>query len=345
MAAYRAYGALGSDTGGSVRLPASYCGVVGFKPTYGQVSRWGLIAYASSLDTVGVLARRVGDCRAVYRVIAGPDAKDSTCLPSSPRTPLPSPPPSLSSLRVGVPLEANVAELSDEMRQAWLSTIDALRDAGATVVTVSLPHTSVALSAYYILAPAEASSNLARYDGIRYGHSASPPSPSPPSPSSSGPPRQSLHSMIAANRGEGFGPEVQRRILLGTFVLSSAAYSTYFVKAQQVRQLIADDYARVLGGEGGVDVLLTPTAVGCAPTLEEVREGGLRGWVNDVMTVGVSLAGLPAVSVPVGVGRSSGLPLGMQVIGRWREDERLLDVAELLEQLMRSKTGHVIAPP
>ena len=339
VAAYRAYAALGSDTGGSVRLPAAYCGVVGFKPTYGQVSRWGLLAYASSLDTVGVIARTVKDCRAVYRVIAGPDEKDSTCLPASPPRP-PSSPPSLSSLTVGVPVEANVSELSDEMRHAWMATVAALQEAGCNVVSVSLPHTSVALSAYYILAPAEASSNLARYDGVRYGHSASPPS-SPSTPSSSpsiGLPKQSLQALYTANRGAGFGPEVQRRILLGTFVLSSAAYSSYFVHAQQVRQLIADDYARVWSA--GVDCVLTPTAVGCAPTLEEVGEGGLRGWVNDVMTVGVSLAGLPAVSVPVVMGERSGLPLGMQVVGRWMEDERLLDVAERVEQLMQSKTGY-----
>ena len=345
VSAYHCYAALGSDTGGSVRLPAAYCGCVGFKPTYGAVSRYGLVSYASSMDCVGVMARNVTDVRAVWDVIKGRDEHDATSIDTVP--PSSAPLADLTGVVVGVPLEYNVAELSDEARNAWREAIAAAEQAGATVVTVSLPHAHLALPVYYILATAEASSNLARYDGVRYGHThdTSKSDTYPVAAGSTGPAKESLASMYAQNRIEGFGFEVQRRILLGTFTLSSDAYSEYYEHAQRLRGLIAADYSALF--EQSVDALLLPSSISAAPTLQKLRdresgggEGLVAGWSDDVMTVGVSLAGLPALSVPAQMGETSRLPLGVQLVGRWREDERLLDVATVLEQAMQRQTGY-----
>ena len=345
VSAYHCYAALGSDTGGSVRLPAAYCGCVGFKPTYGAVSRYGLVSYASSMDCVGMIARRVADVQAVWDVIKGVDEHDATSIDIVPpsRTPL----ADLSGVVVGVPVEYNIQELSDEMRSAWRDAIATAQRAGATVVTVSLPHAHLALPVYYILATAEASSNLARYDGVRYGHTHSSENSDTYTlaAGTTGPAKESLASMYAQNRSEGFGFEVQRRILLGTFTLSSDAYSAYYEHAQRLRGVIAADYSALF--EQLVDALLLPSSISAAPSLQQLydRESGggeglVAGWSDDVMTVGVSLAGLPALSVPAGVGEKSGLPLGVQLVGRWREDERLLDVAMVLEKSMQQQMGH-----
>ena len=347
VAAHHCYAALGSDTGGSVRLPAAYCGCVGFKPTYGAVSRYGLVSYASSMDCVGVMARSVADVRAVWDVIKGRDEHDPTSVDALPASTTPL--TDLSGITIGVPLEHNVEELSDEMRNAWRAAIAAAQRAGATVVSVSLPHAHLALPVYYILATAEASSNLARYDGVRYGHThATQPSDTATlAAGASGPAKESLASLYAQNRSEGFGFEVQRRILLGTFAMSSDAYSAYYEHAQRLRGLVAADYGALF--EQSVDALLLPASIAAAPTLQQLREresgggeGAVAAWSDDVMTVGVSLAGLPALSVPVQTGETSRLPLAVQLVGRWRDDERLLSVAAALEQAMPRRLAETI---
>ena len=348
VSAYHCYAALGSDTGGSVRLPAAYCGCVGFKPTYGAVSRYGLVSYASSMDCVGVMARKVADVRAVWDIIKGRDEHDATSIDTLP--PSSAPLGSLAGVVLGVPVEYNVEELSSEMRSAWHEAIAAAQRAGATVVTVSLPHAHLALPVYYILATAEASSNLARYDGVRYGHTHNTTDADTYTIAAGvvGPAKESLASMYAQNRSEGFGFEVQRRILLGTFTMSSDAYSAYYEHAQRLRGVIAADYEALF--EQSVDALLLPSSISAAPTLQQLQqrekgggEGLVAGWSDDVMTVGASLAGLPALSVPVCRGEKSGLPLGVQLVGRWREDERLLDVASVLEQAVHERTEYQIA--
>ena len=360
VSAYHCYAALGSDTGGSVRLPAAYCGCVGFKPTYGAVSRYGLVSYASSMDCVGVMARSVSDVRTVWNTIKGIDEHDPTSITTLP--PATAPLTDLTGVVVGVPAEYNIEELSDEVRTAWREAIAAAQRAGATVVTVSLPHAHLALPVYYILATAEASSNLARYDGVRYGHSHSTAESETATLAAgvTGPAKESLASMYAHNRSEGFGFEVQRRILLGTFTLSSDAYSAYYQHAQRLRGLIATDYTNLFPH---IHTLLLPTAISAAPQLDQLQQrhtaagsssgsgsGGsaeqvVAGWSDDVMTVGVSLAGLPAISVPVCYGEESGLPLGVQLVGQWRDDERLLDIATVLERVMHQKTGYKLPLP
>ena len=342
VAAHHCYAALGSDTGGSVRLPAAYCGCVGFKPTYGAVSRYGLVSYASSMDCVGVMARSVSDVRTVWDVIKGRDEHDPTSIDTLPAL---SPPlTDLSGIVLGVPLEHNVEELSHEMRSAWREAIAAAHRAGATVVSVSLPHARLALPVYYILATAEASSNLARYDGVRYGHTHNTNNADTYTVAAgvTGPAKEPLASLYARNRSEGFGFEVQRRILLGTFTLSSDAYNAYYQHAQRLRGLIAADYTALFNQS--VDALLLPSSISAAPSLQQLHEresgggeGVVAGWSDDVMTVGVSLAGLPALSGPVRTGETSGLPLGVQLVGRWRGDERLLDLAAILEQCLPSQ--------
>jgi len=308
-------GATGTDTGGSIRQPAAFTGISGIKPTYGRCSRWGTIAFASSLDQAGPMARSVRDCAIMLEAMAGFDAKDATSLD------LPVPGwehglnPSLAGKRVGIPKEYRVDGMPAEIDTLWQQGFDWLKDAGAEIVEVSLPHTKYALPAYYIIAPAEASSNLARYDGVRYGLR--------DLPDGAG-----LQDMYAATRADGFGAEVQRRILIGTYVLSAGFYDAYYTQAQKVRALIARDFDRAWER---CDLLLTPTAPSAAFALGEKSADPLAMYLNDVFTVPSSLAGLPAMSVPGGVDKQ-GLPLGLQIIGRALDEQGVLNAGLAIEE-------------
>ncbi|WP_230483261.1 Asp-tRNA(Asn)/Glu-tRNA(Gln) amidotransferase subunit GatA [Sphingomonas sp. Leaf21] len=308
-------GATGTDTGGSIRQPAAFTGISGIKPTYGRCSRWGTIAFASSLDQAGPMARDVRDCAIMLEAMAGFDAKDATSL----KLDVPNWEAALSAdlkgKRVGVPKEYRVDGMPGEIEALWQQGIDWMRDAGAEIVEVSLPHTKYALPAYYIIAPAEASSNLARYDGVRYGLR--------DLPEGAG-----LQDMYAATRAAGFGDEVKRRILIGTYVLSAGFYDAYYTQAQKVRALIARDFERAFES---CDVLLTPTAPSAAFALGEKQADPLAMYLNDVFTVPASLAGLPAMSVPGGLDKD-GLPLGLQVIGKALDEQGVLNAALAIEQ-------------
>ncbi|KQO55505.1 Asp-tRNA(Asn)/Glu-tRNA(Gln) amidotransferase subunit GatA [Sphingomonas sp. Leaf257] len=308
-------GATGTDTGGSIRQPAAFTGISGIKPTYGRCSRWGTIAFASSLDQAGPMARDVRDCAIMLEAMAGFDAKDATSL----KLDVPNWEAALSTdlkgKKVGVPKEYRVDGMPGEIEALWQQGIDWLRDAGAEIVEVSLPHTKYALPAYYIIAPAEASSNLARYDGVRYGLR--------DLPEGAG-----LQDMYAATRAAGFGDEVKRRILIGTYVLSAGFYDAYYTQAQKVRTLIARDFERAFGE---CDVLLTPTAPSAAFALGEKQADPLAMYLNDVFTVPASLAGLPAMSVPGGLDKD-GLPLGLQIIGKPLDEQGVLNAGLAIEQ-------------
>ena len=308
-------GATGTDTGGSIRQPAAFTGISGIKPTYGRCSRWGTIAFASSLDQAGPMARDVRDCAIMLEAMAGFDAKDATSL----KLDVPNWEAALSAdlkgKRVGVPKEYRVDGMPAEIEALWQQGIDWLRDAGAEIVEVSLPHTKYALPAYYIIAPAEASSNLARYDGVRYGLR--------DLPEGAG-----LQDMYAATRAAGFGDEVKRRILIGTYVLSAGFYDAYYTQAQKVRTLIARDFERAFEQ---CDVLLTPTAPSAAFALGEKQADPLAMYLNDVFTVPASLAGLPAMSVPGGLDKD-GLPLGLQIIGKPLDEQGVLNAGLAIEQ-------------
>ena len=315
VAARIAPGATGTDTGGSIRQPAAFTGISGIKPTYGRCSRWGVIAFASSLDQAGPMARDVRDCAIMLETMAGFDAKDATSLD------LPVPQwesmldAGLKGKRVGVPKEYRVDGMPAEIEALWQQGIAWMKDAGAEVVEVSLPHTKYALPAYYIIAPAEASSNLARYDGVRYGQRDLPDG-------------ANLQQMYAATRAAGFGDEVKRRILIGTYVLSAGFYDAYYTQAQKVRTLIARDFAAVWEK---CDVLLTPTAPSAAFALGEKQADPLAMYLNDVFTVPASLAGLPAMSVPGGLD-AAGLPLGLQIIGKPLDEQGVLNAALAIEE-------------
>ncbi|KTW01204.1 glutamyl-tRNA amidotransferase [Sphingomonas yabuuchiae] len=308
-------GATGTDTGGSIRQPAAFTGISGIKPTYGRCSRWGTIAFASSLDQAGPMARDVRDCAIMLEAMAGFDAKDATSL----KLDVPNWEAALSTdlkgKRVGVPKEYRVDGMPAEIEALWQQGIDWMRDAGAEIVEVSLPHTKYALPAYYIIAPAEASSNLARYDGVRYGLR--------DLPEGAG-----LQDMYAATRAAGFGDEVKRRILIGTYVLSAGFYDAYYTQAQKVRTLIARDFERAFER---CDVLLTPTAPSAAFALGEKQADPLAMYLNDVFTVPASLAGLPAMSVPGGLDKD-GLPLGLQIIGKPLDEQGVLNAGLAIEQ-------------
>jgi len=307
--------ATGTDTGGSIRQPAAFTGIAGIKPTYGRCSRWGIVAFASSLDQAGPMARDVTDCAIMLEAMAGFDAKDSTSLD------LPVPAWSagltddLKGLKVGIPREYRLDGLNADVAKSWDDGIAWLKDAGAEVVDISLPHTKYALPAYYIIAPAEASSNLARYDGVRYGLR--------DLPDGAG-----LQEMYAATRAAGFGPEVKRRILIGTYVLSAGFYDAYYTQAQKVRTLIARDFENAFQQ---VDVILTPTAPTSAFALGEKSADPLEMYLNDVFSVPASLAGLPAMSVPAGLDRS-GLPLGLHLIGRPFDEQGVLNAGLAIER-------------
>ncbi|VVT10635.1 Glutamyl-tRNA(Gln) amidotransferase subunit A [Sphingomonas aurantiaca] len=308
-------GATGTDTGGSIRQPAAFTGISGIKPTYGRCSRWGTIAFASSLDQAGPMARDVRDCAILLEAMAGFDAKDGTSLQLDVPKWEAGLSASLAGLRVGIPKEYRVEGMPEEIEALWQKGIDWLKDAGATIVEVSLPHTKYALPAYYIIAPAEASSNLARYDGVRYGIR--------DLPAGSG-----LQDMYAATRADGFGPEVKRRIMIGTYVLSAGYYDAYYTQAQKIRTLIARDFEKAWET---CDVLLTPTAPSAAFALGEKSADPIAMYLNDVFTVPSSLAGLPAMSVPGGLDKQ-GLPLGLQIIGKPLDEQGVLNAGLAIEQ-------------
>jgi aspartyl-tRNA(Asn)/glutamyl-tRNA(Gln) amidotransferase subunit A len=307
--------ALGSETGGSVRQPASFCGVVGIKPTYGRVSRYGLVAFGSSLDQIGVLGRSVHDAARVLSVISGRDQRDSTCEDRDPLR-LPTVPESLQGFVIGLPREYFPPELDPAVRRACDRAIRLMKEQGAAVREVSLPHTAYAVPTYYVIAPAEASSNLARYDGVRYG------------PRFNG--SADLRALYRSTRGQGFGPEVRRRILVGTYVLSSGYYDAYYRRAQQMRALIAQDFRNVF--DRGVDLLFTPTTPTPAFKAGEKLGDPISMYLSDVFTVTANLAGLPAISVPVG--RVKGLPIGGQLIGQAFLEDEMLEAAYALERVV-----------
>lgn len=307
--------ALGSETGGSVRQPASFCGVVGVKPSYGRVSRYGLVAFGSSLDCISVFGRTVNDASRVLEAISGPDPLDSTTV-ERPAVSLPAG-GDLAGLRIGLPREYFPADLDPGIRAGLDRAIGAVRDLGAEVTEVSLPHSRYAVPTYYIIAPAEASANLARFDGVRYGQRRIGP-------------EGDIRSLYRATRGAGFGPEVRRRILVGTYVLSAGYYDAYYRKAQRVRSLIAADFASVFAS--GIDLLLTPTTPTTAFRAGEKTGDPVAMYLADIFVSAVNLAGLPALSLPVG--RSEGLPVGAQLIAPAMGDERMLQAAAALERVV-----------
>jgi len=307
--------ATGTDTGGSIRQPAAFVGISGIKPTYGRCSRWGIVAFASSLDQAGPMARDVKDCAIMLENMAGFDPKDATSL----NLPVPNWEAALSSdlkgKKVGIPKEYRLEGIDPDIDAMWDAGIAMLKDAGAEVVDISLPHTKYALPAYYIIAPAEASSNLARYDGVRYGLR--------DLPEGAG-----LQDMYAATRADGFGPEVKRRIMIGTYVLSAGFYDAYYTQAQKVRTLIARDFEQAFGV---CDVILAPTAPSAAFGLGEKMADPLAMYLNDVFAVPASLAGLPAMSVPAALNRE-GLPLGLQIIGKAFDEQGVLNAGLAIEE-------------
>ena len=314
VAARLAPAATGTDTGGSIRQPAAFTGICGIKPTYGRCSRWGIVAFASSLDQAGPMARDVRDCAIMLEAMAGFDPKDSTSLDMA----VPDWEAALSGdmrgKRVGISREYRMDGMDADVAASWDQGIAWLKDAGAEIVDISLPHTKYALPAYYIIAPAEASSNLARYDGVRYGLR--------DLPSGAG-----LQDMYAATRAAGFGAEVKRRILIGTYVLSAGFYDAYYTQAQKVRTLIARDFAEAFKA---CDVILAPTAPTAAFGLGEKSDDPLAMYLNDVFAVPASLAGLPAMSVPAGLNRQ-GLPLGLQIIGQAFDEQGVLNAGLAIE--------------
>ncbi len=313
VAARIALGATGTDTGGSIRQPASFAGVVGLKPTYGRCSRFGAVAFASSLDQPGPITRTVRDAAIMLRGMAGFDPMDSTSVD----TPVPDYEAALtgdiSGLKVGIPKEYRMDGMPAEIEALWKQGIEWLKAAGAEIRDISLPHTKYALPTYYIVAPAEASSNLARYDGVRYGLRI---------------PGNDLTEMYENTRAEGFGTEVQRRVMIGTYVLSAGYYDAYYLKAQKLRTLIARDFETAFEE---IDVLLTPTAPSAAFGVGEKSDDPIAMYLNDVFTVPASMAGLPGISVPAGLA-DDGLPLGLQLIGRAFDEETVLRVAGVLEE-------------
>jgi aspartyl-tRNA(Asn)/glutamyl-tRNA(Gln) amidotransferase subunit A len=312
VAAYAALAATGTDTGGSIRQPASFCGIVGLKPSYGRCSRWGVVAFASSLDQPGPMTRTVRDAAIMLHAMAGHDPRDSTSAP----LPVPDYEAALTGdirgLRVGIPREYRADGMPGEIEALWEEGAGWLRAAGAEPVEISLPHTRYALATYYIIAPAEASSNLARYDGVRFGLRVD---------------GSSLDEMYELTRAAGFGAEVRRRVLIGTYVLSAGYYDAYYLKAQRVRALIAQDFAAAFER---VDCILAPTAPSAAFAIGDNTDDPVAMYLNDLFTVPASLAGLPAISVPAGLS-ADGLPLGLQIIGRPFDEEGVLRAAAVLE--------------
>lgn len=312
VAAGGALAATGTDTGGSIRQPAAFCGVVGMKPTYGRCSRWGVVAFASSLDQPGPITRTVRDAAIMLGVMASHDPKDSTSATAAPVDYEAALVGGVKGMRVGVPKEYRADGMPESVEALWQEGIAMAKAAGAEIVEVSLPMTKMALPAYYIVAPAEASSNLARYDGVRYCKRED---------------GEDLISMYNATRGAGFGAEVRRRVLIGTYVLSAGYYDAYYKQAQRVRTLIADDFKRAFQD---VDVLLTPTTPSPAFAIGEKMDDPVAMYLNDIFTVPASMAGLPAISVPAGLS-AEGLPLGLQVIGKAFDEASVFRMGQVLE--------------
>jgi len=304
---------IGTDTGGSIRQPASFTGTVGLKPTYGRCSRWGIVAFASSLDQAGPMTNNVEDCALVLQAMSGYDPKDSTSADKKVDNYISNLTEKVKGLKIGIPKEYRVENMPNEIDNLWKKGIDYLKDAGAIIKNISLPHTMYALSTYYIVAPAEASSNLARYDGVKYGHRAK---------------GKNLIEMYENTRSEGFGDEVKRRILIGTYVLSSGYYDAYYLKAQKVRQMIKNDFDKSFND---VDAILTPSTPSSAFKIGDKSKDPVSMYLNDIFTVPVNLSGLPAISVPAGYDKNK-LPLGLQIIGKPFDEQTILNLSLAIEK-------------
>jgi aspartyl-tRNA(Asn)/glutamyl-tRNA(Gln) amidotransferase subunit A len=324
VASREAFGALGTDTGGSIRQPASLCGVAGLKPTYGRVSRYGVIAYASSLDQVGPLARGVGDCAAILKVIAGHDPRDSTSSPRAVPDYLAGLERGVKGLTLGLPTEYFIAGTDPEVEQAVRAAARELQRQGASIAEVSLPHTKYAVATYYLIATAEASSNLARYDGVKYGLRVQG--------------GKGLLEMYEQTRERGFGKEVKARIMLGTYALSAGYYDAYYLKAQKVRTLIREDFLKAFER---CDAILTPTSPTAAFRLGEKVDDPMKMYLSDIFTLSCNLASLPGMSVPCGFTRG-GLPIGLQILGKPFGEETIFQVGHAYE---RATDWHRRAPP
>ncbi len=316
-----ALAATGTDTGGSIRQPAAFTGITGIKPTYGRCSRWGVVAFASSLDQPGSFARTVEDNAIMLQAMAGYDAKDSTSINKPVPNYMAAMTGDIRGLKVGVPKEYRMDGMSDEIAKIWQDGVDWLKDAGAEIVDISLPHTKYALASYYVIAPAECSSNLARYDGVRYGLRVE---------------GDNLDDMYEKTRAAGFGDEVKRRILIGTYVLSAGFYDAYYNKARKVRKLIHQDFVNAYQK---CDVILTPTAPSGAFAIGENNDDPITMYLNDVFTVPASMAGMPGISIPAGLS-NDGLPLGLQLLGRPFDEETIFKTAGVME-----KAANFIAEP
>ena len=309
---------IGTDTGGSIRQPASFTGTVGLKPTYGLCSRWGIVAFASSLDQAGPMTKNVEDCALLLEAMSGYDPKDSTSINKKKEQYSKNLNENVKGLKIGIPKEYRIDNMPKEIDNIWNKGIDILKKSGATIVNISLPHTNYALPTYYIVAPAEASSNLARYDGVKYGFRAK---------------GENLIDMYEKTRSEGFGTEVQRRIMIGTYVLSSGYYDAYYLKAQKVRKLIKNDFDEVYKK---VDAILTPSTPSSAFKIGEKTNDPVSMYLNDIFTVPVNLAGLPGISIPAGHD-SKGYPLGLQIIGKAFDEQNILNIAYAMEEKINFK--------
>ena len=309
---------IGTDTGGSIRQPASFTGTVGLKPTYGTCSRYGIVAFASSLDQAGPMARNVKDCSLLLEVISSYDNKDSTSVDFKRGNYLQELNNSIKGKKIGIPKEYKVDGMPKEINDLWQKGISIIKESGAEILNISLPNTSYALPAYYIVAPAEASSNLARYDGVKYGFRSE---------------GENLIDMYEKTRSEGFGNEVKRRIMIGTYVLSSGYYDAYYLKAQKVRRLIKNDFDEAYKK---VDAILTPSTPSSAFKIGEKTNDPVSMYLNDIFTVPVNLAGLPAISIPAGLD-SKGYPLGLQIIGKAFDEQNILNIAFSMEQQINFK--------
>ena len=304
---------IGTDTGGSIRQPASFTGIVGLKPTYGSCSRYGIVAFASSLDQAGPMAQNVKDCALLQEIISTYDSKDSTSVDFKRNEYSKDLTKNIKGKKIGIPKEYRVDGMPKEIEELWQKGIQYAKDCGAEIIDITLPHTSYALPAYYIVAPAEASSNLARYDGVKYGFRAQ---------------GENLIDMYEKTRSEGFGAEVQRRIMIGTYVLSSGYYDAYYLKAQKVRKLIKNDFDEVYKK---VDAILTPSTPSSAFKIGEKKDDPVSMYLNDIFTVPVNLAGLPGISIPAGHD-SKGYPLGLQIIGKAFDEQTILNIAYAMEE-------------
>ena len=309
---------IGTDTGGSIRQPASFTGTVGLKPTYGTCSRYGIVAFASSLDQAGPMTRNVKDCSLLLEVISSYDKKDSTSVNFKRGNYLQELNNSIKGKKIGIPKEYKVDGMPKEINDLWQKGISIIKESGAEILNISLPNTSYALPAYYIVAPAEASSNLARYDGVKYGFRSE---------------GENLIDMYEKTRSEGFGNEVKRRIMIGTYVLSSGYYDAYYLKAQKVRRLIKNDFDEAYKK---VDAILTPSTPSSAFKIGEKTNDPVSMYLNDIFTVPVNLAGLPAISIPAGLD-SKGYPLGLQIIGKAFDEQNILNIAFSMEQQINFK--------